>query len=252
MLCVICGEPGEMSTEHVIAKQIRKILGIREPVKEYRETEYVRTDETLAIVLHGVCVPCNRGWLDDLDRQAMPVLKPILLGAAADTWCVLDPAEQATLATWAVKISFLLALSRFSGEDEGWIPRSTLTWLREHYTACMPPPGARVWLGGLTTSDTPSWAKAAVLYGDKRKPLAHCGTFSLGCLVFQVFCIEQEDVVQSPDHEAWLSAKGPYVPALMPIAPATSAFRWPPGTVFTVDALRPLAARLGAGLMPAT
>lgn len=112
----------------------------------------------------------------------------------------------------------------------------------------MPPPGARVWLGGLKTSNLPSSSRVACLYNDEGKPVAHCGTFSLGCTVFQVFCCEQEDAVLSPDNETWLSTKGLYVPALMPIAPAIAPVRWPPKVVFTVGDLKPLAVRLRQGL----
>lgn len=121
--CVICGQPGKLSTEHVIAKQIRKLLKIQEPVKKYREATYIRQDEALAIVLHDVCVTCNNGWLDYLDRKVVPILEPIVLGAAPGTSRVLHPPAQATLATWAVKISLLLALSNFREDNSGWIPR---------------------------------------------------------------------------------------------------------------------------------
>ena len=52
----------------------------------------------------------------------------------------------------------------------------------------------------------------------------------------------------SPDNEIWLEPKGLYVPALLQIAPAVAAVRWPPEVVFTVDDLKPLARRLRQGL----
>lgn len=79
-------------------------------------------------------------------------------------------------------------------------------------------------------------------------PVAHCGTFSVGNLVLQVFCCEQEDADLSPDNEAWLKPKEQYVPALIPIAPAVESIRWPPEAVFTVNDLELLAARLRHGL----
>jgi hypothetical protein len=62
------------------------------------------------------------------------------------------------------------------------------------------------------------------------------------------FTCEQKDSVLSPDNEIWLAAKGLYVPALLQIAPASSAVRWPPDVVFTVPDLKPLAGRLRQGL----
>lgn len=250
--CVICRQSGEMSTEHVIARQIRRLLGIKEPVKEYIGSKYIRRDETLAIVLRNVCVTCNNGWLDHLDRKVMPVLEPILLGAAPGTHRILDPATQATLATWAVKVSLLLMLSKFRSHESGWIPQCSLDWLRRNYAEGIPPPGTRVWLGGVNTNNTPSWFRAACLYDDKKQPAAHFGTFSVGCDVFQVFCCRQEDASLSPENEVFLAARGPYQSSLLQIAPSISSVHWPPENVFTVDALPVLAGRLQDGLSPVT
>jgi hypothetical protein len=60
------------------------------------------------------------------------------------------------MATWAAKTSLLLALSKFRGKDHGWIPVSTLQWLRQHHDSRMPPPGTRVWMGGLSTPRMPT------------------------------------------------------------------------------------------------
>ena len=136
--CVFCGTVGSLSDEHVVAKWVRKALQIREPIREFSEAAYVGAAETLAIVFHEVCVSCNTGWMESLERDACPVLGPLLLGAAPGTSRVLDPDQQAILATWAVKTSLLLALSKFRGQDYGWIPASTLQWLYRHHDARMP------------------------------------------------------------------------------------------------------------------
>lgn len=245
---MICGKVGEPSTEHVIAKWIRKALQIQGPVKEFSGNSYVGTSEALAVVLHGVCVTCNRGWLNYLEQKVRPVLEPMLLGPAPGMSRALDPADQATLATWAVKTSMLLALSEFRYQDHGWIPRSTLAWLRERYASCMPPPGARVWLGGLHTSEVPSSVQAACIYGENKEPVAHCGTFSVGNVLFQVFTCEQKDAVLSSENEIWLEVKGLYVPALLPIAPTSASLHWPPEVVLGVGDLESLAGRLRQGL----
>ena len=148
MPCVFCGRAGSPSTEHVVPRWLRKALQIREPVREFSGTAYVGAAETLAIVFHEVCVSCNTGCLESLEREARPVLAPLLLGAASGTSHMLDPDQQAILATWAVKTSLLFALSKFRGQDYGWIPVSTLQWLYQHHDSRMPPPGTRVWMAG--------------------------------------------------------------------------------------------------------
>jgi len=81
-------------------------------------------------------------------------------------------------------------------------------------------------------------------------PAAQCVTFSVGCVLFQVFATEQEDADLSPDNEAWLAPKGLYTPALPQIAPSCSPLRWPPEAVFGVGDREALAGRLGQGLPP--
>ncbi len=240
--CVICGATGEPSTEHVIARWIRKALMIDAPVSEYRESEHVRTDETLAIVLHGVCVACNKGWLNYLEQQVRPVLEPLILRAAPGTSRMLDPADQAILATWAVKTSLLLTLGKFRQRAGGWIPADNLEWLRQHYGSGLPPPGAHVWLGGLRPIDksahrTLSASTQAMCRLDSAgQPIAHIGTFTVGFVLLQVYCCELRNAARSPGG-TWLAPRAPYRSSLLQIAPSTSSIYWPPDAVFTVDAI---------------
>ena len=211
-------------------------------------TTYVGAAETLAITFHEVCVKCNTGWMEALETAAHPDLEPLLLGAAPGTSRQLNPDQQATLATWAVKTSLLLVLSKFRGQPYGWIPVSTLQWLYQHQDRRIPPPGTRVWMGGLNTSDRPASVQVACLCDADGKPIAQCVTFSVGCVVFQVFSCEQLDAVLSPDNEAWLAPTGPYASALLRITPSSSAVNWPPGAVFGGADLAGLAGRMRQGL----
>ena len=170
------------------------------------------------------------------------------MGAAPGTSRLLDPDQQTIIATWAVKTSLLLALSKFRGEDHGWIPVSTLQWLRQHHNSRMPPPGTWVWMAGLSTSDIPASVQAACLYHADREPTAQCVTFSIGCVLFQVFATEQKDADLSPDNEAWLAPTGPYQAALLRIAPSSTPHRWPPRAVFSAGDREALAGRLRRGL----
>jgi hypothetical protein len=246
--CVFCGATGSLSTEHVVPKWVRKALQISEPVKEYSGSTYVGAAETLAIVFHEVCVRCNSGWMESLETATRPVLGPLLLGAAPGTSRLLDSDQQTIIATWAVKTSLLLALSKFRGEDHGWIPVSTLQWLRQYHNSRMPPPGTRVWMAGLSTSDIPASVQAACLYDADREPTAQCVTFSVGCVLFQVFATEQKDADLSTDNEAWLAPTGPYQAALLRIAPSSTPHRWPPRAVFSAGDREALAGRLRRGL----
>lgn len=248
--CVFCGTAGSLSTEHVVPKWVRKILQPNQPVLEFRGDTRVAASETLAIVFHEVCVNCNTGWMETLEQATRPILCPLLLGAAPGTWRVLDPDQQAILATWAVKTSLLLVLSKFRDQDHGWIPISTLQWLWHHHGRRMPPPGTRVWIGGLSTADTPASVQAACLYDAAQRPAASCVTFSTGCVLFQVFAAEQKDADLSLATDAWLAPAHPYRTALLQIAPSRAPLRWPPYVVFTDANRQNLAGRLGQGFVP--
>jgi hypothetical protein len=250
--CVFCGATGSLSRQHVISRRIRKALRIRERVQELSGTTYVGSAETLAIVFHEVCEGCNKGWLESLESAAWPVLEPLLLGAVPGTAVVLDPADQAVLATWAVETALVLALSKFRDTDHGWVPVDTLQWLYHHRDLRMPPPGCRVWLAGLDTSNIPASVQAACLYGDDREPMAQVVLFSVGCALFQVFAPRQQDADLPADTETWLAPVGVFQLALLQIAPAGSATRWPPPAVCSAADRELVARRLTAGLAAKT
>jgi hypothetical protein len=150
-----------------------------------------------------------------------PVLEPLLLGAAPRTRRHLAPDQQAVLGAWAVKTALLLTLGKFRNRDYGWVPHTTLRWLYYHRALQLPPPGARVWMGGVSTNEVPAYVQAASVYDDSGAAAAQCVTFSAGCVVFQVFATEQKDADLSPENEAWLAPAGQYAPALLqPLAEA--------------------------------
>jgi hypothetical protein len=236
------------SREHVIPQWLREALHIQGRVEEYSDERLVGTWDTLTIVLPEVCVSCNTGWMNKLELRTRPILEPLLLGVKGGTSIILDPSQQATLATWAVKTSLLLTTKKFRNQTHSWIPKDNLDWLLLHGRSDRPPPGAHVWMGGLQTTDRPSSVQAALLTDPDEQPAAQCSTFSVGCVLFQVFCCERDKAELSAENEAWLAAKGPYRSSLLQIAPATSALRWPPAEVFTIDALPVVAGRLRDGL----
>jgi hypothetical protein len=80
---VFCGAAGSLSDEHVVPNWVRKVLQIRERVRQFSGATYVGAADTLAIVFHEVCVKCNTGWMESLETDARPVLGPLLLGGRA-------------------------------------------------------------------------------------------------------------------------------------------------------------------------
>jgi hypothetical protein len=226
---------------------LRDALMIQEKVREFSGDSCVGSADTLAIVFHEVCVRCNTTWMATLETRVRPVLEPLLLGARKGTSLTLGPDQQTLLATWAVKTGLLLALSKFRRTAHGWIPDDTLQWLYQHHSQVLPPPGSRVWMAGFDTSDIPGSVQAACIYGNNG-PAAQAITFTVGCVLFQVFAPRQQDASLTPGTEAWLAPEGALQLALLPIAPATSPLRWPPSAVCTASDRELVAGRLAAGL----
>ncbi len=57
--------------------------------------EYERLDHRAKVV----CLPCNNGWMNDLETAARPFLKEMIAGGGV----ALDVDSQRTVATWAAK-----------------------------------------------------------------------------------------------------------------------------------------------------
>lgn len=132
----------------------------------------------------------------------------------------------------------------------GYWPASTLKWLHQHHDSRVPPPGTGVWIGGFNTSDIPASEQAACFYDAGREPAEQCATFTVGCVLFQVFATRPEGAHLMPDIDAWLAPKGQYARLLIQIAPSSTPIRWPPKAVFGPGDREALAGRLGRGLPP--
>jgi hypothetical protein len=246
--CLFCGDVGSLSREHVIPRWVGKRLGIRAVAQERSGT--TRRLDALSVVLPQVCVRCNTGWMHDLEQRASPVLGPMLIGPASLLPITLDPSQQATLATWAIKTSLLLTYRMFKLQSGGWIPADNLKWLLSHARSDLPPPGARVWLGGIRPADAvtrrnlAASAQAGCLFNEAGRPVAHVGTFSLGHVLFQVFCCQMRDWLLTPQSDAWLAPTGRFRSSLLPIALSANDVKWPPDAVFATDAVQIVGERI--------
>lgn len=247
--CLFCGAAGSLSREHVIPRWAAKELGVG-AVSEERSGKARKLD-ALSIVLPQVCVRCNTGWMNKLEQRTAPLLAPMLLGPASALPIVLDPLQQAVLATWAVKTSLLLTYRTFKAQSGGWIPDDNLKWLFLHGPSEMPP-GARVWLGAVrprdpaTSRNLSASAQAECLLDSSSNPVAHIGTFSLGHVLFQVFCCERHASDLSSDSQAWLAPATQFASSLIEITRASTHVSWPPEAVFATDAVQIVGQRISA------
>jgi hypothetical protein len=143
---------------------------------------------TRETVVRQVCrTRCNNGWMSRLETAVQPILRPMLKGIALR----LSEAEQAVLATWAVKTAMMLACT---DRDSTKVPRrEDYGHLRIHQ---VPPPGTRVILSSYRGT---KWAAYYFSQGLSippkgtttlpKVPTAYFSTVCVGQVVFQVFGI---------------------------------------------------------------
>jgi hypothetical protein len=182
---------------------------------------------------NAICEDCNNGWLSRLERQVRPFLADMAVSAKPT---MLDPARQATLATWVVKTVLFLEMAfrqmyPHNRRVEGYVAsEQELRWLRKHDE---PPPRSLVWLGCWDCQNAVPVryepAEALLPTVDGFRVAGHFTTFALGYVAFQVFNVNFEEADR---HRA--SSWNTQVPqslaqALVPIRPTQGTdVSWPP------------------------
>jgi hypothetical protein len=80
-------------------------------------------------------------------------------------------------------------------------------------------------MAGLQATDRPSSVQAALLTDEDGHPATRCGTFSVGCVLFQVVCCEQGNSDHATQVGTWLSARGLANRRAIPIQPGPDRAR---------------------------
>jgi hypothetical protein len=198
---MFCGsKEGHATEEHVIPKWARNALGAQPvtlhmsdgPGPERREV--LKMPHLNIILREAICARCNNEWLAGIENDVRPYLSRMMVDAERTT---LAPEQQAALALWAVKTTWLyeLAARQKHGRGrtiEGYRASDVeLAWLR---TNREPPPRALVWLGcwdcekSVPVNYEPSQAPLPTADGSELN--GHLTTISLGYVVFQVFTVD--------------------------------------------------------------
>jgi hypothetical protein len=115
--CLYCSNEGKLSREHVLPKWISKAyqkkpkegyLQITRPLKiDLRNGSdlHVRTDYNkngpYDSVVYNVCTSCNGGWMNDLQRQA----KPLVIKLTDGQWPEFTKTQCKILSRWSAMIS---------------------------------------------------------------------------------------------------------------------------------------------------
>ena len=258
--CVFCGNGGPWAPdEHVIPKWARRAFGIKGHITVSASTggsplEPVGRMPALNVVLRdAICQKCNNNWLGMLEKRTARILKAM---AASAKPRVLSPADQATVAFWAVKTGLLLELAirqlyPGSRRIEGYkATPQEFAWLYAHRE---PPPRCMVWIGcwdceqQVPVNYEPSAANLPT--SDDTAPIpGHLATYALGYVAFQVFTV---DFIAADKHQApvWNREPPPAIagalPRIWPPQLNPPDIEWPP-PAFHHDAWKTLVTWDGA------
>jgi hypothetical protein len=137
--CVFCGGPAN-SREHLLPCWLRRLLPSGDEAVHFRQIgggkrhEWNRKpfQEKSRIVCHD----CNTGWMNDMEHDTAPILKPPITNQV----CQFDRDEQHAVATWAVKTCLVLGTSQ---AGSAIAPGAHFA----HVKAGHPPPNVWVWIG---------------------------------------------------------------------------------------------------------
>lgn len=212
MACMFCGSAGPMSEEDVVPLWAGRALDAtgRVVLRRGPDGTFVREYTGLRVKLPGVCVSCNTGWMSRLENTVKPWLSPAIRGEEI----VLAMPQQRVVAFWAAKTALLYELAMRKRRAAMPLPDSNLRWIYEHRNDQKPIPGSFVWLAALDPDNTSAHDKERYTVSDQvTSSLRHDGkgsgsdwafanylvTFTIGCLVVQVFGQDFSDDTHSPD-----------------------------------------------------
>jgi hypothetical protein len=108
--CIFCeSADNKISKEHVWPKWLRSVVEGGEGEMHERSRIHTTADgETVSHLtwneapidweVSGPCEPCNRGWMEEIEKEAAPILTPLIQHQEGID---LGPVEKETLARWA-------------------------------------------------------------------------------------------------------------------------------------------------------
>ena len=224
--CLFCASEAN-SKEHLWSDWILKRLGTQ-PTRIKMGKARASTVPHSVIEVRCVCIPCNGGWMSDLESENIPIIGRLMENTATP----LDAAQQTSLALWAVMKAMVLdgvnAKNRghFFARNEcetlrlqRRIPDKTVLQIGAYVRSGYSADGTIVWF------DFPNAPKAAK---------ASVSTFVIGHLVIQGVTVHHEPEHENAPVQGVAIGNGEWDKLLVRICPiGTQPVTWPPQATFT-------------------
>lgn len=163
--CPVCGEPNRSTKEHVWGQWLREHSCVKTELQHWHGERIERPQHVTTVDEHGryrtdigtvqhvatflpqvtvkVCTTCNSGWMSALEDDVKGLLGPWIFDARPVR---LRPAQQRTIATWAVKTFMTYALT-LAPESNPFTPREYKAFARSQVA----PSRAHVWMYASTS-----------------------------------------------------------------------------------------------------
>lgn len=227
--CVFCGaKDRKISKEHVFPKWLRRFIegGEEGQVRRSRihstsDGEIVRAESwpeaPIDWQVAAPCQECNQGWMEEIEREARPVLVPML----KDERAALGPVEQNTLARW-ITLRLMMAQHAYPAERRRAIRPEQY---ERFYSARELPPATQTWMARY--SGAGPWPtnythrEMFIATDTSGEPNAYITGFSVGYVAFVVWGHYVADGATVHLGEGMR-------PYLTPIWPALDEAFWPP------------------------
>jgi hypothetical protein len=153
--CVFCESTAGVTDEHVWPKWLRAHTTDVTPERYTQTSGFGRSaadafTEAPTVLLRqpgpvfnirarAVCRECNGGWMNTLEQRAKPLLLNMAASGRPDALMTLTPDQATTIASWAVKTSWMRE------ESEPGRRATTLEMRQALHRSGMPPKYSKVW-----------------------------------------------------------------------------------------------------------
>lgn len=224
--CLFCTNEAN-SKEHLWSDWILKRLGTQ-PTRIKMGKARASTVPHSVIEVRCVCIPCNGGWMSDLESENIPIIGRVMENTATP----LDVPQQTSLALWCVMKA--MVLDGVNAKNRGHfftrnecealrlqrrIPDKTVVQIGAYVRSGYSADGTIVWF------DFPNAPKAAK---------ASVSTFVIGHLVIQVVTVHHEPEHENAPVQGVMIRDGEWGTLLLRIWPTgTQSVMWPPQATFS-------------------
>jgi hypothetical protein len=224
--CVFCSNPAN-SEEHLWPKWVheRKDFG---PIKRTQGDNPSTVVPHPQITVRAVCRTCNNGWMSQ--ELEVPNI-PLIANMMQDISMRLDREQQQTVATWCMKMAFLIDWTRRGGRTNRFYTRDEALAFAKDLTI---PPRTHIWIGHMVTShlSVDGHDFSVNLMDGTRIGTSSVTTVVVGHFVAQV--VTDHLFPEHKDRNPYISpAPGPWATKLIRIWPIEKEwFMWPPPASF--------------------